>query len=155
MPADRFQPVIVPRPVIRVFWALHRAVHRVSGGRLGTSEPAEDRMGTLFLHTVGRKTGRPRMNPLFSLADGPDMIVIASNAGADSNPAWWLNLQAQPEGEVEIGGMRRPVRAREATVAEANRLWPRIIAANPDYADYRRTARRPIPIVILEARQVP
>jgi deazaflavin-dependent oxidoreductase (nitroreductase family) len=109
-------------------------------------------MGTIFLHTVGRKTGEPRVNPLFAMADGSDLVVVASNAGAATDPAWWLNLRAEPNAEVEVRRVRRPVHAREATVDEASKLWPRVIAMNPDYADYRRTARRPIPIVILEAR---
>ena len=137
------------RLAMKVGTSAHAGVYRATGGKLGGRMRKSP---ILLLNTVGRKTGRPRVNPLFSLADGPDLVVIASNGGADSDPAWWLNLQAQPNAEVEVGGVRRPVRAREATVDEAGRLWPRIVAANPDYADYRRTARRPIPIVILEAR---
>jgi deazaflavin-dependent oxidoreductase (nitroreductase family) len=73
--------------------------------------------------------------------------VGASNAGAESDPAWWLNLRDQPDAEVEIGGRRRTVRARPATAEEAARLWPRLVAANPDYAAYRARARRPIPLI--------
>jgi deazaflavin-dependent oxidoreductase (nitroreductase family) len=104
----------------------------------------------LFLHTVGRKSGQPRSNALFYLVDGADLVVVASNAGADTDPAWWLNLRDQPAAEVEIAGRRRPVRARVASAAEAARLWPRLDAANPDYATYRARAARPIPVVILE-----
>ena len=106
----------------------------------------------LFLHTVGRKSGQPRVNGLFYLDDGPDLVVVASNAGADSDPAWLSNLQAQPDAEVELAGRRRPVRGRAATADEEARLWPRLDVANPDYAAYRAKARRPIPVVILEPR---
>jgi F420H(2)-dependent quinone reductase len=144
-------PVVPPpRPVIRVFWALHRAVRRLSGGRLGTSVPRGDRLGTLFLHTVGRATGKARVNGLFYIVDGPDLVVVPSNAGADWEPAWWLNLRDRPDAEVEIAGRRRPVRARLATDDEAARLWPRLDLANPDYVTYRAKASRPIPLVILE-----
>ena len=142
--------MITPRPILRVFWALHRAVHRVSGGRLGTSEPSRGRMGTLFLHTTGRTSGQPRVNPLFYLLDGPNIVVIASNGGGEADPAWWLNVQARPAAEVEIHGTRRPVRGRAATDEEDARLWPRIVEADGQYAEYRRRTRRPIPMIILE-----
>lgn len=141
-----------PRPVLRVFWALHRGLRRATGGRLGTSRASSDRIGTLFLHTVGRKSGRRRVNGLFYLLDGPNLVVVASNAGSVVDPAWFLNLRDQPDAEVEFGGKRRPVRAREATAEEAARLWPRLVAANPDYASYRAKVSRPIPVVILEPR---
>jgi deazaflavin-dependent oxidoreductase (nitroreductase family) len=144
--------VTTSRPTLRVLWSLHKTLRRLSGGRLGTRAPSDDRIGTLFLHTVGRKSGQLRTNGLFYLDDGPDIIVVASNAGADREPAWWLNLRAQPDAEVEMAGKRRPVRAREATAEEATRLWPRLDAANPDFVTYRAGVTRQIPVVILEAR---
>ena len=141
-----------PRPILEWFWALHRAVRRASGGRLGTSDATEDRIGTLFLHTVGRKSGQPRANALFYLLDGANLVVVASNAGAATDPAWALNLRDRPDAEVEITGRRRPVRARSATTDEETRLWPRLVTANPDYADYSAKVDRPIPVVILEPR---
>jgi len=141
-----------PRPVLRGFWFLHRVVRRVSGGRIGTSRPRDDRLGTLFLHTVGRKSGQPRVNALYYLMEGPAFVVVASNAGDDADPAWWLNLRDRQDAEVEIGGRRHHVRAQVATPDEAARIWPRIVAANRDYAAYRAKARRPIPVVILEPR---
>jgi deazaflavin-dependent oxidoreductase (nitroreductase family) len=141
-----------PRPILRLVWWLHQAVRRVSGGRLGTSRARDDRVGTLYLHTTGRKTGQPRVNALFYLVDGADLVVVASNGGADTDPAWWLNLGEKQDAGVEIVGQRRAVRARPATAEETARLWPRLVAANPDYAAYRATARRPIPVVILEPR---
>ena len=141
-----------PRAWFRTVWFLHRTLRRVSGGRLGTRTPRDDRVGMLFLHTVGRKSGQPRVNGLFYLEDGPDLVAVASNAGADRDPAWWLNLRDQPDAEVELAGRRRPVRARAATAEEARRLWPRLVAANPDFAEYRAKVTRAIPIVILEPR---
>jgi deazaflavin-dependent oxidoreductase (nitroreductase family) len=117
---------------------------------LGTSAARDDRLGTLFLHTVGRRSGQPRATALFYLRDGSNLVVVASNAGGHSDPAWWLNLRDRPEVEVEIAGERRRVRARPATTDEGARLWPRLDAGNPDYAAYRAKAQRPIPIVILE-----
>jgi F420H(2)-dependent quinone reductase len=144
--------VTPPRPILRVFWALHRGLRRLSGGRLGTSQASSDRIGTLFIHTTGRRSGKPRTNGLFYLLEGEDLVVVASNAGSESEPAWFRNLRAHPEADVEIAGRRRPVLARVATNEEAVRLWPRLDVANPNYADYRAKAGRPIPIVVLEPR---
>ena len=144
--------MIVPRPVYRAVWALHRGLRRLSGGRIGTRAARGDSAGTLFLHTVGHKSDQPRVNGLYYLEEGVDLVVVASNAGADSDPAWWLNLLAHPDAEVEIGGRPRPVRARQATTEEAARLIPRLDRANADFATYRAKVTRPIPIVILEPR---
>jgi F420H(2)-dependent quinone reductase len=144
--------MIVPRPVIRVVWALHRGLRRLSGGRIGTRAARGDRIGTLFLHTVGRKSGQPRVNGLFYLEDGRNLVVVASNAGLDADPAWWLNLCDRPDAEVEIGGRRQPVRARPATTDEGARLWPRLDRGNPDFVAYREKVTRAIPVVILEPR---
>ena len=78
--------------------------------------------------------------------------MVASNAGDDRDPAWWRNLQAHPEAEVEIGATRRPVRARQATPEETGPLFERFVAAIPTYDEYRRKVARPIPVVILEPR---
>jgi deazaflavin-dependent oxidoreductase (nitroreductase family) len=140
----------LPRPILQVAWAFHRALGRISGGRIGTHRATGDGLGTLYLHTTGRKTGHVRTNPLFYVTDGNALVVVASNAGATFDPAWAMNLRAQPAGEVEIEGRRRPVRGREATPDEVARLWPKLIAANPDYEAYRATVDRTIPVFILE-----
>jgi deazaflavin-dependent oxidoreductase (nitroreductase family) len=141
-----------PRPILRVFWALHRALRRATGGRIGTRPAKGAGLGTLFLHTLGRKSGLPRANGLFYIVDGKDLVVVASNAGFTVDPAWAMNLRAQPAAEVEVGGERSPVRGREASADEVARLWPRLVAANPGYDAYRATAGRPIPVFILEPR---
>ena len=86
--------------------------------------------------TYGRGSGRP--------------VVVASNAGDDRHPAWWLNLQARPEAQVQIRADKRAVRARRADPNETEKLWPLLDAAYPSYADYRKATSRQIPIVILE-----
>jgi len=140
----------LPRPILQVAWAFHRALARVSGGRIGTHRATGDGLGTLYLHTTGRKSGQVRTNPLFYIMDGKDLVVVASNAGATFDPAWAMNLRDQPAAEVEIEGRRRHVRGREASADEVTRLWPKLVAANPGYDDYRASADRPIPVFILE-----
>lgn len=140
-----------PRPVLRIGWALHRALFAASGGRLGTTRPGR-RVGTLFLLARGRTTGKLRRTGLFYVEDGSAFAVVASNAGEDADPNWWLNLRANPDAAVEVGRERIAVRAREATDDEAERLWPRLVAGYPEFEAYRRKATRRIPIVMLERR---
>ena len=109
-------------------------------------------MRTLFLRTVGRKTGQKRRNGLYYLEDGPNLVVVASNAGRADDPGWWLNLKAHPDIEVEVGKEVRQVHARQATSAEAKRLYQRFVDALPQYGDYRKRTARDIPVVILEPR---
>ena len=108
---------------------------------------------TLLLTTVGRQTGRGRQTPLYYLEDGENLVVVASNAGSERDPAWWRNLQATPEAEAWLGPVRRAVRARRATPEEVERLWPRLVGMYAGYEGYRRSVEREIPVVILEPRR--
>ena len=119
---------------------------------MSTEVPKDGRVGTLFLVSTGRKSGKVRRNGLFYIEDGEDFIVVASNGGDIADPQWWKNLQAQPDAVVDIGTHHVPVRARAATPDEATRLWPRLEAAYPDFRVYRAGVLRRIPIVILERR---
>ena len=140
-----------PRPVLELLWALHRALWRLSGHRFGTVRPATG-LGWLFLVTTGRKSGTQRRTGVFYLEDDANLVIVASNAGADVDPHWWQNLVVTTDATVEIGRATMQVRARRATADEEARLWPRLIAANQDYAAYRARTRREIPLVILEPR---
>jgi deazaflavin-dependent oxidoreductase (nitroreductase family) len=144
--------MILPRWVFRVVWAIDNAASRLSGGRIAMPNGSHGRLRTLFLHTIGRTSGQPRRNGLYYVEDGSNLVVVASNAGDERDPAWWRNLQARPDAEVEIGATRRAVRARAATPEEAGPLYERFVAAIPTYDEYRRTMARPIPVVILEPR---
>jgi deazaflavin-dependent oxidoreductase (nitroreductase family) len=109
-------------------------------------------MRTLYLRTIGRRTGRSRRTPLYYVEDGESRAVITSNAGRDRDPAWWLNLQAQPDAEIDVGKQTLPVRARRSTRAEHDRLWPRFVAGLKNYEAYRRKTERELVIIILEPR---
>jgi deazaflavin-dependent oxidoreductase (nitroreductase family) len=107
---------------------------------------------TLYLRTVGRKSGKPRRTRLYYIEDGANLAVVPSNGGRDNDPAWWLNLQAHADAEVEIGKTVRPIRARKAAPKDDARLWPQFVAGLRFYAAYRRRTTREIPVVILEPR---
>ncbi|MGE4426623.1 MAG: nitroreductase/quinone reductase family protein [Solirubrobacteraceae bacterium] len=136
-----------PRPVAKVVWKIHRKLYAGTRGRLGRRFLG---MTTLLLTTRGRKSGEPRSTALMYREEGPALAVVASNLGSDRPPAWWLNLQADPVGDVRVGPERRQVRARQATPEERDEMWPRFVEMYSDYAEYERMTDRPIPIVLLE-----
>ena len=146
--------MIVPRPILRAYWALHNALDRVSGGRLSTARPTPHRLGILFLATIGHRSGQPRRNGLYFIEDGATYVVVASNAGAEAEPAWWLNLQANPEAVVELRGRSTPVRPRRATAEERARLWPEFVRRDGTFAEYEQATSRQIAVVILEPRDM-
>jgi deazaflavin-dependent oxidoreductase (nitroreductase family) len=149
-------PRPLPRPIIRTFWMLHRAAYRVTGGRFGLSRPqAGGKFGMLRLATVGRRSGQPRLAIIGYFEDGPNLVTLAMNGWGRSEPAWWLNLQAQPDTIVGLADGPRAVRARAATGAERDRLWARF-ADFPGWGNDIDTlaARRSTetPVVVFEPR---
>lgn len=121
-------PVVVPRWLVVTIWKLHRAAYAVTGGRFGLRTPTDTRWGMLRLKTIGRRTGKQRIAILGYIEDGPNLVIPAMNGWADPEPAWWLNLQANPEATVELPAGRRLLRARAATGEERERLWTRLLA---------------------------
>jgi F420H(2)-dependent quinone reductase len=119
------------RWLIKGMSAANRFWYRATGGRLG-----------------GRIGGRTA--PLMYLDDGGRYVVVASNAGDDHHPGWWLNLERSPDAEVEIGRERHRVRGRRADAEEQRRLWPRLVSMYSAYDVYRTRTRREIPVVLLE-----
>ena len=132
-----------------VFTRAHLGLYRLTGGagpigRIGGAP-------FLLLHHTGAKSGTRRVSPLIYLDDGERLVIVASKGGTDRHPAWFHNLKAHPETVVEVGRDKRRVRAREATDAEREDLWPRLDAIYAPYESYRRrAANRRIPLVVLE-----
>jgi deazaflavin-dependent oxidoreductase (nitroreductase family) len=149
--------VILSRPLLKIGWAFHRGLFTLTGGRVGAAPPrGNGGVGTLFLLSTGRKSGKVRRNGLYYIEDGPNLVVVASNAGENVDPQWWQNLKAIPDTEIELGTHRRAVRARQATPDEAERLWPALDAGYGGFAEYRaRAYRRTLPVIILEPRGTP
>jgi deazaflavin-dependent oxidoreductase (nitroreductase family) len=122
---DEKPPRVPPRWFVRSFWAAHRGVVRSSRGRFGLWQPGRRGWGAMRLTTTGRRSGRPRTVVIGYFEDGSALVGIAMNGWADPDPAWWLNLQAHPEAEVDIGDGPRKVRAHAAHGGERERLWDR------------------------------
>ena len=114
-------------------------------------EPSAKRLGILFLTTTGRKSGEKRTVPTFFMRDGDALIVVPSNAGDPRDPAWYLNLQANPEAEIQRpGGGTQLVRAHTASAEERARLWPELVRLNPGFTRYEKRRTSQIPVVVLE-----
>ena len=146
------QPFLPPRWFIRAFWVGQRAVYAATGGRLGLRTAAPVHWGMMRLRTVGRRTGEERVAILSYLVDGDDLVTMAMNGWADAEPAWWLNLQANPDTTVDLPGGPRAVHARAASPDERPRLWARIATYDKDLESYASRRSRETAVVILSPR---
>jgi deazaflavin-dependent oxidoreductase (nitroreductase family) len=104
----------------------------------------------LILFTRGRKSGEQRSHALIFREAGDAYTVVASKGGSDAPPAWFVNLRADPNVEVQIKGDRFRATARVATPAEKPEMWATMVEAWPDYDAYQRKTDREIPVVVLE-----
>jgi len=104
----------------------------------------------LLLTTRGRKSGAERVTPLIFQPNGDDYLIVASRGGTDQPPGWYLNLQAEPDVQVQVRGDVFRAHARDATPDEQPGLWRKMAAVWPDYDDYQKRTDREIPVVVLE-----
>ena len=127
------QPKLPPRWFIRSAWVAHRGLLRLTGDRVGLSVPQRGgHFGMLRLHTIGRRSGRRRAVVLGYIEDGDRLVTLAMNGWDPADPAWWLNLQGNPEATADLVAGSRRVVAHQATGPERYRLW----AVLHDYAGY-------------------
>ena len=105
---------------------------------------------SLLLTTTGRKSGEQRTTPLIYGTDGESLLLVASKGGSPAPPAWYLNLLANPEVEVQVLGDRFKAHARTAKPAEKDRLWGTMVGEWPAYDEYQQRTDREIPVVVLE-----
>jgi deazaflavin-dependent oxidoreductase (nitroreductase family) len=105
---------------------------------------------TLLLTTKGRKTGKLRRTALIYGEDGGRYLVVASTGGGDHHPAWYLNLVANPEVEIQVGAKKSKARAKTADDDEKPALWAKMAEIWPDYDKYQEKTERVIPVVILD-----
>jgi deazaflavin-dependent oxidoreductase (nitroreductase family) len=102
-----------------------------------------------LLHTVGAKSGQPRINPVACMRDGDRYVIVASKAGAPVNPDWYYNLVAHPQVTVEYGTETFQAQATVATEPERTRLYNQMAADRPTFAEYEQKTTRKIPVIIL------
>lgn len=145
-------PRLPPRWFVRLAWSTHRALYRVTGGRVGLWRPRANRWGTMRLTTTGRRTGQQRSVILGYVEDGSNLVTMAMNGWADGEPAWWLNLQAHPDAGVVLADGRRAVRGRAAEGQERSRLWASWREIEPKLDGYAALRSSQTAVVILEPR---
>jgi deazaflavin-dependent oxidoreductase (nitroreductase family) len=133
--------------LMRTASAFNTWIYQMSGsrwlGRLPSGAPV------CLLTTRGRKSGQRRTVPLLYLADGDDLVLVASQGGAPQHPGWYFNLVANPTAEVQVGRRRFPVAARTVSAEEKAALWPRLLAIYPPYEAYQQRMTRSIPVMRL------
>jgi deazaflavin-dependent oxidoreductase (nitroreductase family) len=120
---------------------------RLTGGRVSSVYPVP----IMLLTTTGAKSGLPRTLPLLYVTDGEHLILIASNYGKTSHPAWYRNLVANPGVEVLAGRQSGTYTATEITdPAERDRAWDLALDMYAGYGDYEgRAGDRTIPLIRL------
>ncbi len=123
-------------------WVLEK-----SNGRWGNSFLGKK---VLLLHSTGFVTGKQRITPLFYLADADKVILVASNAGTDKDPAWLRNLQVDPKVKVNINGKEMRMQAHTAETDEYQLYWPRVTEMFPTWEKIQEKSARKFPIAILE-----
>lgn len=145
-------PGLPPRWFVRLAWVVHRAIHRLSGGRFGLWRPRPGGWGTMRLKTIGRRSGRERSVILGYYEDGSNLVTLAMNGWANGEPAWWLNLQAHPDTTVALKDGTRAVHGRAALGDERARLWARWREIGDDVDAYARLRSSDTAVVVLEPR---
>ena len=137
------------RKKMRFAWRAHKLVWNLSGGYLGRKMGG---LPVLELVTTGHKSGRQRQILIwyFPFPEGP--AIIGTNAGRDADPAWVKNLRANPLARARWDGTWHDVTAVELNGTDHEAAWNAGVAASPDYAAYKETLTRPIPITRLEPR---
>jgi F420H(2)-dependent quinone reductase len=131
------------------FLRFHDWLYQKTDGRIGHKMIG---VPTLLLRSTGARSGKTRTNSLVYARDGGDYLLVASNGGADENPAWLFNLKADPAVEIQIGRERRKASARILGPEDPDygRLWKIVDEANHDrYSAYQEQTSRPIPIVVV------
>jgi len=135
------------RLMFKVMSGLHNALYRASRGRIAGRV---GKLDVLLLTTTGRKTGKARTVPLLYSNTGGGYAVVASKGGAEQDPAWCVNLRANPHGLADLGGKRVHVKARETEGDERERLWHQIADGYKGYDNYQDKTSRQIPVFVLE-----
>lgn len=130
----------------KYFGEAHKALYKISGGRLGARMAGID---VVLVDTIGRKSGRVRTVPIACYPYRDSVAVSASNGGQDTNPAWYLNMRANPRVSVQLGRERFEAIAEEVPEQEREALWQKVVEINPQQLRYLEQTGRRIPLVWL------
>lgn len=144
-------PTVPPAWFVHTAWRAHRVLYRLSGGRFLWTPSNKRGWGALRLTTIGRKTGQERSVIIGYVEDGPKFVALAMNGWDEGDPAWCLNLQANPDAVVRLAGQpARRAHARQAVGEERDRLWQLWLAVDPKLDAYASRRTTTTPVVVLE-----
>ena len=146
------KPRLPPRWFIRAAWFTHRGLYRLTRGRLGLWRPKPDGWGALRLTTTGRRSGLERSVMVGYFVDEANLVTMAMNGWGEGEPAWWLNLQANPDALVELRDGPHPVTGHAAVGDERERLWARWQGIDNDLDAYAARRGTETAVVVLEPR---
>lgn len=141
---------VPPRWFVRLAWSTHRGLYRMTGGRLGLWRPKPGKWGTARLTTTGRRSGQPRSVMIGYFEDGPNLVTMAMNGWSPGEPAWWLNLQANPIATIDLADGHRKVRGRAAVGEERSVLWDRWRTIDDNLDAYAARRSGETAVVVLE-----
>jgi deazaflavin-dependent oxidoreductase (nitroreductase family) len=133
-------------PLAKLFIRLHVLVYQLSGGKLGSHMRGH---ALIILTTRGAKSGELRSVPVAPLIEGDKVYVIASLGGSPRHPAWYHNLKANPNVEVQLLAEQYKARATVLPEPERTQVWQRVVVAMPGFAEYQKKTSRVIPVVEL------
>ena len=141
-----------PKGFIRFFSALNRGWYKLTGGLIGGKFHGAP---VVLLTTKGRKTGKERTWPLLTIKQADAYTFVASFAGHDEHPSWYLNLVADPDVAIREGRHTIRGRARVATGSEREQIYQHFVDVYKTYGDYAKATEREIPVVIVEPVAAP
>lgn len=157
MGTESSKPPKLPPPwFIHLFWRGHRLLNTISGGRFLWTPASKRGWGAMRVTTTGRRSGKDRDVILGYIEDGADLVVVAMNGWDEGHPAWWRNLEANPDALVRRRGEApRRYRAHPATGEERDRLWQRWTEIEPASDLYRARRATETPVVVFEPVAAP
>jgi deazaflavin-dependent oxidoreductase (nitroreductase family) len=131
--------------VIKVMTKMNNAVYKASGGKVWKTFGGAP---VCLMTTTGRKSGQPRTVSLICLRQGDDVVVVGSQGGMPTHPAWYLNLVDHPGCEIQIGATTGRYVARVVDSAEKAQLWPKLLEMYSGYDEYQARTERDIPVIV-------
>jgi deazaflavin-dependent oxidoreductase (nitroreductase family) len=132
--------------IFKLFMAIQVGLYRLTGGKLGGTVRG---FKVLLLTTTGRKSGQARTVPLGRFDWPGGYVVVASNSGQPSHPAWYFNLKNNPKVTVQVLDKVMPATAEVLAGQERAQAWQHVITTSPLYANYEKQTSREIPLVLL------
>jgi deazaflavin-dependent oxidoreductase (nitroreductase family) len=135
------------KAVLKAALAIYIFLYRLTSGAIGGRMAG---LNVLLLATTGRKTGQSRTTPLGYFKENGNFVIIASNGGADQNPAWYYNLKSNPQVTIQIGNKHLAAKAEVVDGEKRKQMWTDLVKMAPAYDKYTTRTKREIPLVILK-----